>query len=323
MDKNRIKNMVSKFQVGPDEMAVRVHLGKPIDTISHGMCYDLNLLLPGSELIKISTNQYKADIEPVEAYTKDLIPVIVDSTLYLFFPKPGERDENGKERLIRVMQAGIPTTNEGIAKHFESAIHGVLRAVVGKFTWEEVINNLEKIKKEADSFFKPEKGKEEKKELSLIEAGFNRDDFTFTVERVELLPSLKKATLIKETARLEAEAEKFVARKESTGTMGFVVQNISEATGESKEEINERIKSNPERTVYYEGKALELAERRIAIKGGSFNHIHVDGVGDIEKNLIALARILQGSQNGQKGKDVEKTKKVIMGGQEVEVEDEE
>lgn len=267
-------------KVGPTERAVKVVFGKPVEALESGVYFDPLFPLPGCYLIKVSTKQYKVDIPAVEAYSREgehrgkhygSEPLTVCATLYLYFPKG--------PKLIDVVRAKIPTTEEGLVTHFGNAVQGVVRIVVGQFDWRTATEKIDKIREKANEVFK-------RSESILKGAGFDDEDFNLVIERIELPSWLKTALSQPDQERLRAEAAKNIARGRAIKTVRGILEKMSEATGQPIEELRNQINKSPRLKKEFRELSKELTVREVSIDGESFIHIHADGVQGLDKTIL-------------------------------------
>jgi hypothetical protein len=220
-------------RVGPTEMAVKVMFSEPVEYQTSGFVFVPRL--PGCYLIRTSTKQYKVDIPAVTAYSREGTyrgkrygsePLTVNSTLYLFFPRD--------ERLIQVVRAGMPTTEEGLVSHLTNAVQEAVRIAIGQFVWKTATQNVAKIKDKADQRFKGD-------ECPLKKAGFQDEDFDLVIEEIKVPTRLQELMSQPDEERFKAQAAESVAERKTTEQTGMVLRSFAKFRGKTTEEIQQEI----------------------------------------------------------------------------------
>lgn len=276
------------------EVAGKVILNKLVEALDSGIHFIPRFF--GCGLIKVSTKQFKVKIPTVEVYTKageikgkkyGTQPIKVDSTLYLFFPQPATDKSiwkagkpvtpDWKKRLLRVLKAKIPTTEEGLSDHFKEAVQGIVRAVVGGMVWEIVTENIERIREEADERFKVE-------ESVLKSAGFADQDFNLVIERADLPPEFRKLLSRPDEERLNAEAAGFIAQKR--------VLAIGGAHRGIKASFARNLPAPEKDRMAHDYVSQQMSLDKDALNH-ALNHIKLDGVeGGLEKSIFGGIALL-------------------------------
>lgn len=318
--------IIASFRrIGPREMAVKVIWEEPIEGRGSGFCFDLRLPLPGCYLIKIPTTQFKVDVPAVEAYTRTRPPyasepVLVDATLYLFFPKPGETDEEGNNRLIRLVRARIPTTEEGLVAHFANAIQGVVRTAVARFDWRQAVEDLEAVREKADHLFRAPAS-------VLKQAGFSDANFTLAIQRIELPIRLRELLSQPDEARLGAQAAEYQAERQAKETFGLKIKMLAEAFGKTPAEIQAEIDADEGLKKTLHQTSSDLVERMIALEKNALIDIRVEGAQGWEKTGLelgsAIIQLLRRIDKQLPGRPKKKKKTLQIFGKNYEVEVEE
>ncbi len=307
------------------EVAGKMILNKLVGAIDSGIYFIPRFF--GCGLIKVSTKQFKVKIPTVEVYTKPgevngkkygTQPIKVDSTLYLFFPQPATDKSiwpqpatdksiwkarkpvtlvtpDWKERLLRVLKAKIPTTEEGLSDHFKESVQGIVRAVVGGMVWEIVTENIERIREEADKRFKAE-------ESVLKSAGFADQDFSLVIEKADLPPEFRKLLSLPDEERLNAEAADSIAQKR--------ILAIGGAHRGIKACLSRNLPSTERDEMTHDYLTRQMSLEKGVLHDNRHN-IRVEGASGIEKAALNIAALLgelfgRGVQKPSPGEEGEK-----------------
>lgn len=266
--------------VGPDEMAVRVIFGKPINFCDSGFQFVPSL--PGCRLVRYPKKLYvldysardivsKAGIYNGEKYGSQVLGV--DSTVYLRFP----RDNS----LIEILKAQVPIEDKALKNWSEEVVVGALRVALGRFTWKEATENMGVVSAEAEKVFQEKDG-------ALLMAGFKLEDLRLVIKEIKLPKRLEEALPGVDTQRLEARAAPFEAEQRATETIGSLIYMMAEATGKSVEDIRREIDASDELKKELRVYSEDLVHRRMAIDGRSYVDIRVTGAEGLEKVLLDL-----------------------------------
>ncbi len=301
--------------VGPQEMAVKVILGKPRSFSDSG--YRFVPLFPGCKIERFPKKMYNLDFPKRKVITKreegeyGTQVLEVDSVAYLRFPQKQEKkDQKKKDKvhpLIRILQAQIPIKDKELMDWVEEKVVSTIRLVVSGLTWRGAIENLENVEKDVTERLK--------KHNALLEVGFTKKCIDITIKEIRLASKLEDALPRVDEQRLQAEAAPYEARQRAIETMGSLIQMMAEATGKSKEDVQNEIEGNPELKGKFQEISSDLVQRRMAIDGKSFLDIRVPGAGGLQQILMSLVAALKrmptgGSSEGEKsGKNKEGSQK--------------
>lgn len=113
-----------------------------------------------------------------------------------------------------------------------------------------------------------------------------------SLEGIDPPADYQETTLKARTAQYEAEATIITAKAESKKraqeTMVLLMQMISEATGETVHEVQEKIKGDPEMRKQMQSFAQDIVTRQISVQGKSLLDIRVEGASGLEKAAIEI-----------------------------------
>lgn len=201
--------------------------------------------------------------------------------------------------LVQILRSQVPINDEELKDFTEEAIVGALRVAIGKVTWRDAAEDIDKVRQAAEDVFRSSDG-------ALLTAGFHPDDLRLAIEEVKLPRELEQALSEPDKARLDAQAAEFVAQTRATETIGTVIAMMAKSRGQSSAVIQDLIETDPN----YQREFLDLSEdlikRRMAIDGKSFVDIRVEGAEGIEKTLLDLLAAWKRMPDG--GKEPEEKK---------------
>jgi len=288
--------LLSIRKVGPTELGVKVIWGSPVAYCKSGPHF-VPWFFRWNYLIKVSTQQFKVAIPPVQAYTKSTKvgeeygsqPLTVDSTIYLTFPKSA--------KLVDAVRAKIPVTEEGLSEYLKEAVRQAVRIAVGRYTWKTATQDIEKIRAKADKIFHGS-------DCPLTKAGFQWDDFSLVIEEVRVPQKLEALMSQPEEERFKAEAIKYTTDAQARQTMGLKIKMLAEAYGKTQEEIQQDISSEPGLKEKIDRSSTELIQDIISLEKGALTRIRVDGAEGMDKSIlqfIALFKRLGGGEGVKKG----------------------
>ncbi|HDZ54258.1 MAG TPA: hypothetical protein ENI19_01035 [Candidatus Nealsonbacteria bacterium] len=328
--------------VKPEEMAIKVILGRPEEFFDSGLRW---IPLWFSSLRRFPKTMYNLDYPAREAVTKrETIDGIeygaqvlkVDSVAYVSFPqcyvwlrykdqqgklqiarvnsetaltkkkdelkKAGMTDIEAKGGLVEIYRRQIPI-DEGKLKDFTGeAIVAALRVAMGKVTWRQATEDIEDVRKAAEDVFKSSDG-------ALLAAGFHPDDLRLAIEEVKLPQELEQALPGPDRARLEAQAAKFVSQTRATETVGTVIEMMAQSRGKSLQEVQAEIEADPDARKEFLALSKDLIVRRMGLDKNAYLDIRVEGADGIEKSLLNLVAAWQRMPGGGKEKEEKEEKK--------------
>jgi len=287
--------------VDGNEMGVLIIVGTPVSFVDSGLH-----VVPwfwGNKIEKYPKKKYNLDY-PKRAiitkkgtwptrgkdkteYGKQVIKL--DSTAYINFPR--------NERLIDIYKNHIPADEESLKNWTEETVVSSLRVAFGSRTWGEATEKFETAKDQADENFRKPNG-------TMIQAGFEESGIELAVEEIFLPPSIERKLTILDESRLEKEASVYYADEEAEKTVGSVMEMMKKETGMTRKQIEKELKENPEQFIKDHKKLWEkswdLLHRNMAIKGGSFVDVRVDGanMGSLEKLLLEVFSVWQRMPRG-------------------------
>jgi hypothetical protein len=127
-------------------------------------------------------------------------------------------------------------------------------------------------------------------------------------------PGYQEALAAQKKTKLEAEAKRVKLEIEAQGraseTMGTIIQMLHQETGMTDKEIRQQIKDDPATFVKkYEPiieKNWDLLNRKLAIEGGSFIDIRVEGAQGIERAFLNLITAWKRMPGGESEKSTQK-----------------
>ena len=292
--------------VDGNEMGVLIIVGTPVSFVDSGFHF-----VPwfwGNKIKKYPKKKYNLDY-PKRAiitkkgtwptrgkdkteYGKQVIKL--DSTAYINFPR--------NERLIDIYKNHIPADEEGLKNWTEETVVSSLRVAFGSRTWGEATEKFETAKDQADNNFRKPNG-------TMIQAGFEESGIELAVEEIFLPPEIERKLTILDESRLAKEASVYYADEEAEKTVGSVMEMMKKETGMTRKQIEKELKENPEQFIKdHEDlwqKSWDLLHRNMAIKGGSFVDIRVDGanLGEIEKGILEFLGVKARMPQGKKMRD--------------------
>ena len=303
--------------IGPDEMAVRVILGKPDKFLDSGLqwiplffqCYVVkyprkwyNHTYSERAVVTNEDSNYQG-----REYGAQVIQV--DAVAYMRFPQ--------SENLIKILQSGIPTKDEELEDWTEESVVGALRVAIGNMSWKQATEDISEVRRRADAVFKDSDG-------ALMKAGFEEDDLRLTIKEIKLPKALQDALPQVDEERLKSEAAKFLVIARARETVGTVIEMMAQSRKKTIEEIQIEIEADADLQIEFRQLAKDLVVRQIAIDGKSFVDIRVEGAGGIEKTILEIAaawqRMPKGGESGVK--KTKKTKTVMHLGVPIEVSEE-
>jgi len=273
-------------------MAVKVILGEPVGFFNSGLhwipffagCYVkrfpkklFNLTFPSRTFITMK-GIYKG-----EEYGAQ--PVGVDGVAYLQFPR--------NEKLIKILEAEVPTDEAKLMDFVEEAVVGALRVAFGKITWGQAAENVGRVVKEAERVFKDSDG-------SLIKVGFGQNDLKLTIKEMRLPKELQAAMPGPDKARFDLARAGFIARTRAIETAGTVLEIMAQSSGQSIKAIQAAITADPKAEKEFRQRARDLVVRQMGIDAGAYLDIRVEGGGKIEDSLLALAAAWQRMPGGKR-----------------------
>ena len=139
--------------IGPAEMAVLVFLGDPIGFRDSGLRFVpflfarlarypkkmYNLDFPARKVTS-GAGTYSPEGEPLSQYS-EAQELTVDSVAYIQFPR--------NERLVRILQAGVPTDEKGLLNWVEESAVGAVRVAVASMTWRQANRDIVQVRSRA------------------------------------------------------------------------------------------------------------------------------------------------------------------------------
>lgn len=329
--------------IGPDEMAIRVVIGKPDSFLDSGLhfipfffsCYVLrfpkkmyNLDYPARESVS-----KRGDVDGVEFGAQVLK---VDSVAYVTFPrcyvwvqcknvdgheiiKQVNSENDLKEYIRNLEQQGITDikVTGGLVQILRSQVP-IDTDKLKTFTEEAVVGALRiaigKVtwRDAVEGIDEVRAAAEEvfkSSDGALIKAGFRRDDLRLAIEEIKLPPELERTLPEPDKARLAAQAASFVAETRAIETVGTIIEMMALSTGQKPEEICASIDADPDTKKEFLHIAEDLTKRRMSLDANSLVDIRVEGAGEIERlllNLLAAGRRMPGGQSGREGKEEKK-----------------
>ena len=248
--------------IGPNEQAVLVILWKPVKRLGPGFRFVPRFF--GCYVKKYPLKIYDLDYPAREVVTKagnyggkhyGAQVLKVDSVVYQKFPR--------NDRLISILQSGVPSDDKGLLDWTEEAVLAALRVAFSRMTWKEAIENIHKVRDDAEGVFKGSDG-------ALIAAGFNPEDIKLAIVEIKLPPELEKTLPIVDQKRIESEGAKFDAKKRAVSVMGMVLESMAEVRGKTIKEIQKEINNDKELKKEFLKRVFDLLERQMAIDGNSF-----------------------------------------------------
>lgn len=291
--------------VGPDERAVLVIFGKPIDIRDSGWVFNLRFPLPGCYLKKFPTKVYNLAFPTREVITKageyndveyGAQVLKVRLVIYTRFP-------SSKDQLIEAFKARVPTEESALMDFFEEIAVGSLRVVLGNMTWRETIEQRNKIRSQTEKAIQASK--------MFKKTGFSKAETSLVIQEIELPPGLERALPTMDIQRLEMEASKYEASQVATETVGTAIQMMAKSRGIKPEDVQEKINKSTKMQREFLELAKDLIVREMGSKRGAYLDIRVGGVeskgegagkGFIEKVTEAIIAIVAAYQNMPKGK---------------------
>jgi regulator of protease activity HflC (stomatin/prohibitin superfamily) len=278
--------------IWPTQMAVKVILGEPIEFLNSGLhwipffagCYVVrfpkklyNLTFPSRTFITM-----KGAYKGIEYGAQ---PVGVDGVAYLQFPR--------NKKLIKILEAEVPTDEVKLMDFVEEVVVGALRVAFGRITWGQAAEDVGKVVKEADEVFRDSDG-------SLIKVGFEGDDLKLTIKEMRLPKELQAAMPGPDAARLKLEGAGFIAKTRAIETAGTVLEIMAQSSGQSVKDIQTAIAADPATKKEFLKRAQDLVVRQMGIDANAYLDIRVEGGGNIEDSLLAIAAAWQRMPGGKK-----------------------
>jgi len=335
------------FIVGPEEMAIKVFLGKPIEFCDSGIHL---LRFPLECFVRFPKTMYDLDYMASGAITMEgdypesgsdvvhygIQPLKVNSVAYVrlpryfgyYFERQGRRNvkhiiknkpspqerkdiEEGRIKivggLVAILQSGVPTDAAKLKEFTEEAVVGAVRLAIGSMTWMAVIKEKRLVIREANKVFRSADG-------ALIKAGFDVEDINLTIEQIQLPKELEAALPGPDKARLVLEAAGFVARTRATETVGAVIEMMAKSRGRTIEEIQASVEADPNARQEFLRLSKDLTIRQMGIEGGSYVDIRVEGGGGIENALLAIAAAWKRMPEGKPKKEEKRGREVRVPG---------
>lgn len=307
--------------VGPDEMAVKVIFGKPVEFCDSGWVFDLRL--PPGKRFKCFLQRYPKKMYDFDYRAREVITrtgkyentyygsqvLKADSVAYLNFPREKrnkatgddiediETDTEGIEKthpLVKILRSQIPIDDEGLKNWTEEAVLGALRVAFGKITWRQAVDDIKTVTNEAENVFKSADG-------ALIRAGFSKKGIQLVIAEITLPPKLQQAMPDVDRQRLEAEAAPYEAEQESIETGGAVIRTFCNLTGMTQDKVEKALQENADEFVkkYKDPweKSWDIIHRRMGIDGGAY--IDIRTANSLQDLLALIKKMPMGKPSGR------------------------
>jgi regulator of protease activity HflC (stomatin/prohibitin superfamily) len=220
------------------------------------------------------------------------------------------------EKVVRENIFKVVYTIKNAKEATTSLIENAARSYLNALTVEEGLeqgragyNLLDGMKEKAGKL-KKEKKKEDKEAGKKIEAGLKRIDESLatwglelhriTVGDYDLDKTIIEARENVFRAERDAVAAVHVSKTRARETVGAKLAMLSEATGVPIEELQKEIADNEDLRKAVDELSTDLIKRRMAIDGGSFVDIRVEGAEGGLKDLISLLSVFGRMPAGSK-----------------------
>lgn len=316
--------------IGPDEMGIKIIFGRPISVCDSGFVFVP--YLPGFKcyLARYPKKMYNLDYPAREVITSvgelngvryGSVKLKITATVYLNFPRdpePGLDDQT--HPLIKILRANVPIDEDKLKNWSQEAVDNALRVAMGQITWGQAVADIKMIGKRVEDIFKEADG-------ALIKAGFRPIGIRLVIPEIKLPKEIDDTLPKVDKARLEADAAKDVAERESIESAGTLMRMLSENTGLPTDEIQKAIQKSPARFIRKYGHLIDnnqdLLERLLALRKNALIDVRVNGAEGAELTLLNLLsvglKIWQGilekrvEQKGEKPKEDKEIESKLSG----------
>ena len=136
----------SIWKVKPEERAIGVVAGIPRSVHKSGFCFIPKL--PGSQLIRIPSKQFKVSVSGIQVYSRadtDCARELLTASVVFYLNLPSGRG------LIDAYQAGMPTKEEDFLTFFGPAVKGATKQILAGYAWRDAISEMGQIEAEIES----------------------------------------------------------------------------------------------------------------------------------------------------------------------------
>jgi len=272
--------------IGPTEMAFLLMFGKPIRFLNSGLNFVPYLICT---LAKFPKKLFNFDYHARQVITRagkykgveyGVQVIDVDSVAYICFPRSG--------RLREILQSDIPTDKEALKIWTEDIIVAAIRFVLGRKTWKECTENIDRLKVKIEEIFRKADG-------ALLKAGFEADNLNLVIKEIKLSKELEDSLVAPDRERLKKDASNFESQSQAMKWVGMVFHSMALAEGRDIREIQEKIrldKGLQDKFVDYALKMnsdIELADRKAIFK---FINEGNNG-GGIPGNIVLFTKLLE------------------------------
>ncbi len=280
--------------VEPDQMAVKVILSKPKKVNKNGIAF-VPFLPRLNYLVKYPLKSFSLDYQKREVIASSgnyegadygAQKIWVDVSAYIEFPR--EKGDEAEHPLIEVYRSAVPTEEEELKSWTEQDVISSVRSVFGRHVWKEGVDNMEKLNGEVTEIYASPEG-------PMNSVGFRAEGVKIVVTRIILSEELMKSLEEPERRRLEADASINVARTRAKSNMGGIIAGISQATGDTEEEVRQKIQENGLEEVIKLNRELIL--KQMSLDKGALREYTFNGASGGLDLVALLGDALQGRGN--------------------------
>ena len=285
--------------IGPDEMAVFVVFGVPVDVWDSGphfVPWAFGLIY----LKRYPKKTYNLEYKGIDVLTKKgrypdqdgaevygAVSIMVDAAEYLNFPRPDTPVEEKKTHpLIRTLRAGIPIDEDGLREWTREAVENAVRLAFGQITWRQAAEELKRVNNLVAEVFRDVDG-------AIVKAGFSSGHIKLAISKIQLPKELEVALVGPEKTRLQAEAATKDAEAQAIDRLGTILQVIALSEGITLEDVKKRGKDDKKLGARLLGYAMKLHAEIEKADRGAFFQLESSGQNPF-LDMIALWRQMTG-----------------------------
>lgn len=328
----------SIYVVGPDEMAVKVRFGKPIDFCDSGIrflpyvpYYNFwYLVVYPKKVYNLPYKEHKVVSMATEYHGAKYgaLPIKVDSVVYLGFP----REKDTTSHTMKFLETTITTDDKGAKKVEEKVLervsgpldkedgpHPLIEILRSKIPieedklqdWtEEVVVNAVRIalgkiswKEATEDMRKVNQNIAfvfKDPESALHKAGFRDANIRIIIQDIKIPQDIEDALPGVDKARLQKDAAKDVAETEAIEIANAIVGMMATARGKTFAEMQVAIETEEGLKGQFWTFFQKQMERKMAIDGKAFMEFSFPGLkeGGIEQGIFAILAMLRHGGGG-------------------------